>query len=378
MKILNVIMSMDEKTGGGTTERVRQLSLHLNKLGHKVTILTTNYNLSKRPAFLPKNIEFLPLPCIIPRYYLPFPFLWKVSQVVKNADIIHLVNHWTIINVIAFIFITIYKKPYVVSPLGSLPIYGRSKLIKKFYNSLIGKRIINRANACVVTTNNEYPSFQSLGVNKSKLNHIPNGIDEKDYLFKGDDFIKEKLGLGNNPFVLFIGRLNPIKGPDLLLNAFCKIKNKLPNLDLVFIGPDEGMLKSLNEFSVQNSLNDRVHFLGFLSRDDKSRLLHASSFLSIPSRQEAMSIVVLESGIAEKPVLITDQCGFDEVEGVGGGFVVSATIDALAEGIKKMMSKKNIMEKMGKNLNTFVKKRYLWETIANDYNMLFERVVSAK
>ena len=43
-----------------------------------------------------------------------------------------------------------------------------------------------------------------------------------------------------------------------------------------------------------------------------------------------------------------------------------------------MMSKKNIMEKMGKNLNTFVKKRYLWETIANDYNMLFERVVSAK
>ena len=371
-------MSMDEKTGGGTVERVRQLSLHLNKLGHEITILTTNYNLSKSQAFLPKNIKLLPLPCIIPRYYLPFPFLWKVSQVVKNADIIHLVNHWTIINVIAFIFITIYKKPYVVSPLGSLPIYGRSKLIKKFYNSLIGKRIINKANACVVSTKNEYPSFQSLGVNKSKLNHIPNGIDEKDYLFKGDDFIKEKLGLGNNPFVLFIGRLNPIKGPDLLLNAFCKIKNKLPNLDLVFIGPDEGMLKSLNEFSVQNSLNDRVHFLGFLSRDDKSRLLHASSFLSIPSRQEAMSIVVLESGIAEKPVLITDQCGFDEVEGVGGGFVVSATIDALAEGIKKMMSKKNIMEKMGKNLNTFVKKRYLWETIANDYIMLFERVVSAK
>ena len=66
------------------------------------------------------------------------------------------------------------------------------------------KRIINGANACVLSTKNEYPSFQLLGVNKSKLNHIPNGINEKDYLFKGDDFIKEKLGLGNNPFILFI------------------------------------------------------------------------------------------------------------------------------------------------------------------------------
>ena len=97
-------MSMDEKTGGGATERVRQLSLHLNKLGHDITILTTNYNISKRPTFLPDDIKLISLPCIVPRYYLPFPLFWKVSKAVRNSDIIHLINHWTIINIIAFIF----------------------------------------------------------------------------------------------------------------------------------------------------------------------------------------------------------------------------------------------------------------------------------
>lgn len=377
MRILNVIMSMDEKTGGGATERVRQLSLHLNKLGHDITILTTNHNISRHPTFLPEDIKLISLPCIIPRYYLPFPLFWKVSKAVKNSDIVHLINHWTIINIIAFIFIKLFNKPYIVSPLGALPIYGRSKSIKRLYNSLVGKNIINKANACVAATKNEYPSFRLLDVDESKLNHIPNGINEEDYLSKGNDLFRKRLGIGNNPYILFIGRLNPIKGPDLLLKAFCKIKRKFPDLNLVFIGPDEGMLTSLKSIVENNSLSDRVHFCGFVSRKDKSKIIHSSLFLTIPSRQEAMSIVVLEAGVSGKPVLITDQCGFDEVERIGGGLVVSANVEGLHKGINKMINQKSSFDHMGKKLQKSVRQNFLWSITAKKHLSLFKDLIKA-
>ena len=61
MKILHVIENMDEKTGGGATERTRQLSIHFARLGHDVTILSTSFNLSKsqKDKLALENIEII-------------------------------------------------------------------------------------------------------------------------------------------------------------------------------------------------------------------------------------------------------------------------------------------------------------------------------
>jgi glycosyltransferase involved in cell wall biosynthesis len=364
MKILNVIANMDEETGGGSTERARQLSLHLSKIGHEVVILSTNYRLSSSVASSLGGVQLITLPCLNSRYLVPLPLLGKISRAVKEADVIHLFNHWTLINVMIFAFARVHKKPHVVNPLGSLCIVGRARLLKRMYNILFGKRIVQKASLCVVATRNEMPAFRSYGVDKSRIVHIPNGINEEDYRETGDPEFRSNIGVGEHPFILFVGRLNPIKGPDLLLQAFCRVKDRFPDIHLAYIGPDEGMQTSLRIIASEHSVLKRVHFLGFVSREDKSRLLHSMRFLVIPSRQEAMSIVVLEAGITGKPVVLTDQCGFDEVEEVGGGRVVPATVDGLTQGIEAMLSQKHDLELMGKNLQRLVRDKFLWSSIA--------------
>ena len=378
MRILNVVEIMDEATGGGGTERTRQLSLHLAKMGHEVTILTTDNHLSPAASHSLGSVQLIALPCLTPRFVVPLPLFGQISRAVKEADVIHLVNHWSLINAMAFVFARIHKKPYVVTPLGALNIYGRSSLLKRGYNLLFGKRIIRNASSWVVPTLSESPAFRSYGVDESRLVHIPNGINEEDYCEKGDAGFRVRIGVDEHPFILFMGRLNPIKGPDILMEAYCRVKDRFPDIHLVYIGPDEGMLGSLQKIASECSVTERVHFLGFISREDKSRVIDCSLFLVVPSRQEAMSIVVLESGIAGRPVLITDQCGFDEVEKVGGGLVVPATVDGLAQGIKRMLDQTNNFGSMGENLQRLVRHEFLWVSTARQYSALFEQLNTDK
>lgn len=376
MKILNVIKNIDEITGGGASERTRQLSYHFSKLGHEVTLLTTNHNLSALNDPSLGRVNIIAIPLIIQRFFVPLPFFLTINKAVKQADIVHLVSHWSIMNAIVYLFLRIHKKPYVVSPLGALPIFGRSISIKKLYNFIVGIDIIRKANICVVPTLDEMSALSSYGVDKSSVAHIPNGINEDDYSIKDDSNVIEEVGIKDKyPFILFIGRHNHIKGPDLLMEAFCLVKDTFPNMHLVYIGPDEGMLDALKKTASRYSVLERTHFLGWVSREQKSALLHRSMFLAIPSRQEAMSIVVLESGIVGKPVLITDQCGFDEVEQVGGGLVVPANVNGIASGIKKLLGPESNLSLMGLSLKKLVKSNYLWTSTAKQHISIFKQLI---
>ncbi|MDC0309012.1 glycosyltransferase family 4 protein [bacterium] len=378
MKILNVCVNMNIETGGGATERARQLSLHLLKKGHEVTVLTTDYCLSSNDILSLEGARFIILPCLNSRFFMPLPLFGKVSRGVKESDVVHLVSHWTLINAMTFMFVKLHKKPYVVNPLGALPIFGRSSLLKRAYNFLIGRKIIQEASSCVVATMSELAAFRSYGVDESRIIHIPNGIDEKHYTEKSCKVFRTRIGLDQHPFILFIGRLNPIKGPDILLEAFCKLRegsvSGSQDLHLVYIGPDEGVLDSLREVAADNTVLDKIHFLGYVEPEDKSRLIDACSFLVVPSRQEAMSIVVLEAGIAGKPVVMTDQCGFDEIEEIGGGHVVSASVDGLTRGIERMLVDKDNYKCKGAYLQKFVKDQFLWDSIVMKYIALFKQL----
>ena len=153
------------------------------------------------------------------------------------------------------------------------------------------------------------------------------------------------------------------------------VKDSFPDIHLVYIGPDDGMLNSLQKTASGRSVLERTHFLGWVSREDKSAIIHASLLLVVPSRQEAMSIVVLESGIVGKPVLITDQCGFDEVAQVGGGLVVPATIDGITLGLKELLGDESELSSMGLNLQKLVKKDFLWSSSAKQYSFIFDQII---
>jgi glycosyltransferase involved in cell wall biosynthesis len=174
-----------------------------------------------------------------------------------------------------------------------------------------------------------------------------------------------------------MGRLNIIKGPDILLKAFCCCSQheKLKSYHLVFAGSDEGMLKELKRMVSESGLSEKVHFTGHISGDEKSDAYHAADFLVIPSRQEAMSIVALEAGASGTPVLLTDVCGFDEVASMGGGKVVTASVEGIAAGLREMVRQPENLHKMGERLQSLVQGKYTWTSVVQQILRLHEHIL---
>jgi glycosyltransferase involved in cell wall biosynthesis len=379
MKVLVVIENIDEQTGGGATERARQLANEFTTKGNEVSLITTDanlYNINTPIKNINKNIKIEVLRCILKRFYLPYPRIFKINKIIKDTDFVHIINHWTALNILVFFLIKLNKKKYSISPLGSLSIFGRSKIIKRIYNVIIGKKIISSADLCIVATENEIPELLKLDAMSERIVHIPNGINLSDYEAKEDpNFLKENK-LNNCQYLLFVGRLNRIKGPDLLLQAFLKIHLRYPELKLVFIGPDEGLLDELKEKTKNSEVSNKVHFLGYVTRKEKSIIIHNSKFLVVPSRKEAMSIVVLEAGIAGKPALMTDQCGFDVLNKINGGLIVTADINGIANGLIDMLDERTKLDEMGHNLKQKVLNEYLWSKTAENHLDNFKRLIN--
>ncbi len=375
MRILNVCASLDPVMGGGTGERTFQMSRYLIKAGMESTILTMDLGLNDERRSDLKGARVIALPCLIKRFYVPRFTFRQIRGIVEECDLVHLMNHWSIINAIVYFAATRLKKPYVVCPAGALPIYGRSKVVKTLYNWFVGRRIIRNANGCIAITDDEVSQFERYGVPSGKVVVIPNGIDIGLYLEKDTAAIRKKFGLVGRRFILFMGRLNVIKGPDLLANAFANLKNDLPDYHLVFAGNDEGLLPLIQEIAVKHKMEDRFHFVGFLTGAEKSQLLHAAELLVIPSRQEAMSIVVLEAGIVGCPVLASDQCGIGFVTEIQGGQLVPASVACLQAGLQDMLGRPDQLQSMGENLRKYVEQRFLWGAVLEKYIELYRHIL---
>ncbi|MDQ6967763.1 MAG: glycosyltransferase [Mariprofundaceae bacterium] len=377
MKILVVNMSVDAVLGGGTVERTCKLAKELQKLpGTEAKVLSTTANLNDDHIINDK--QYILLPCVNQRWYIPAPYFGDIYRSIKWADVIVIIGHWTLLNALVYWVNKIVGRPYLFCPAGALHIFGRSGLFKRAYNALVGRSILEHADAVIAIPKDERKLFYKFGVDKNRVAVIPNGISPEDFRYNDTEGVREKYGLGKAPFLLFVGRLNEIKGPDILLDAFMAIKKQFPSWHLVFAGPDGGMEASLKTLVQKASIEGRVHFLGFVSGHDKSSLYHAASILVIPSRLEAMSIVALEAAICSTPVIMTDECGFSELVGAGGALEVPVASEPLAKAMSMAMADEKVRLDMGFKAKTFIQMNYTWEIAAKKHKDWCEKVCSSE
>ncbi|WP_374088826.1 glycosyltransferase [Methylomicrobium lacus] len=375
MKILNVNSSLSFKTGGGTAERTFQMSRFLAREGIDCTVLTIDSGLDQDRIEALKPASLIAFPLLWQRFHVP-RIRWKtVKNLVNEADIVHLMGHWGVLNAVVYWAVRRARKPYVVCPAGALPLFGRSKLLKKLYNLIVGKAILRDAAGWIAVTEAECVQFESYGVPSSRITVIPNGVCQEDFQPADTEQFRREKKLPDAPLILFMGRLSPIKGPDLLLQAFASVREQIPAYHLAFAGPDEGMRAGLEEAARQAGIEDRVHFLGFVGGNDKAAAYRAASLLAVPSRQEAMSIVVLEAGICGTPAMLTDQCGFSEITEIDRGLETPATVQGIAEGLLHLLLTPDLLESAASSLRNLVLQKYTWRRIVRRYLNLYQTLL---
>ena len=376
MRVLNVNSSLDFKTGGGTAERTFQMSRFLAMQGISCVVLTIDTGLDEARTLALKPAQALVTPLIWRRFYVPRISRRAIQAVVEEADVIHLMGHWSILNALVYMVLRRAGKPYVVCPAGALPIFGRSGWLKKIYNRIIGNSIIGNASGWIAVTLGELPHFESYGISSSKITIIPNGVCEDKCPGLDTAAFRSKNGLSAAPVILFMGRLNPIKGPDLLLQAFVLIKDRIPDHQLVFAGPDEGMQAGLASLAQLEGVGHRVHFLGYVSGADKLACYHMASVLVVPSRQEAMSIVALEAGVCGTPVLLTDQCGFGDIKTIDEILETSADALGIARSLVQILTEPGFLARVGPAFREFIVQRYTWNSIVFEYIRMYQSILT--
>lgn len=375
MRILNVVSILSAREGGGNAERTVQLSRALAASGSECTVLTLNIGDPNSQAQHLGDAKLLLVPCVNSRFQLPRGSWCLVRDLVRQADVVHLMGYWSILGVMAAIAAKQAGIPYVVSPAGALPLFGRSYWIKRLFNWIVGKQLIRDAAGWIAITQAERVDFEPYGISPCDIEVLPNGVNEADFAPLVRDIPLADKNLSGIT-ILFMGRLNLIKGPDLLLDAFATVAAEFPDARLVFAGPDEGLGGLLVDEAANRGILNRVDFLGFITGSKKAAAYRAADILVVPSRHEAMSIVAVEGGICGTAVLMTDQCGLDELSEIDPRLIVPANKEALAEALRMALSDLDRLSEWGKKWQGLVRERYSWTDLALRFRGYLQSIVN--
>jgi glycosyltransferase involved in cell wall biosynthesis len=141
-------------------------------------------------------------------------------------------------------------------------------------------------------------------------------------------------------FLLFLGRIHPKKGCDLLVQAFAAVAHQDPGLHLVMAGPDhEGWSQELAGMAATTGVADRVHWPGIVLGDAKWGAFAACEAFVLPSHQENFGIAVVEALASGRPVLISDQVNIaPEVARDGCGLVETDTLEATVRLLERWLA----------------------------------------
>jgi glycosyltransferase involved in cell wall biosynthesis len=198
----------------------------------------------------------------------------------------------------------------------------------------------------------------------SKIVVIPNAIDL--------DSTQLVSSTSREPTLLFLGRIEPKKGVDILIRAFAQSR-LTSDWCLEVVGPSwsDAYMQALKCLVDQTGLSGRVHFRGPLFGAEKQKLLDSAWLMVVPSHSEVVGLVNLEAGSHWLPSITTHQTGLvDWME--GGGILINPDVDELAKAIVAASSWSAAEQRArGVASRQLVERRYSWAAVTPMWQALY-------
>jgi D-inositol-3-phosphate glycosyltransferase len=255
------------------------------------------------------------------------------------------------------------------------------------------QEILRRVDRVVAATLAELAQLQWLyQANTKKIAVIPPGVDLSRFYPIPPDEAKEFIGVPPcDRMLLFVGRIEPLKGIDTLLDAICLMRDegvfKERSLCLSIIGGDpevdpNGMsaeMSRIQDLRAEHGLDDLVTFLGKRSQDTLPYYYSAAEAVVVPSQYESFGMVALEAMACGTPVVASQVGGlaFLVQDGVTGFTVPTSDPGALAERLTALIEDPGLRKRMGEDAASFARE-YSWDVIARQIVKLYEEVHKRK
>ena len=165
--------------------------------------------------------------------------------------------------------------------------------------------------------------------------------------------------------LLFLGRIHPKKGLDLLIKAFSELGSASRDWHVVIAGPDElGHESVIRRQAEALGIMNQLVFTGPVSGDVKTSLLHSADLFVLPSYSEGFSMSVLEAMACGLPVVATHACNFPEITEVQSGWECEATEESLKSALETAMESGAVeRHERGQKGRRLVETRYTWTAV---------------
>ncbi len=387
LRILHVIPSMSQSQGG-PSYAMPLMAAALAQEGVHVDIVTTDddgksLHRTDVPLGIPiekdgyhvihfsKQTEF---------YKTSLPLLQWLRANVRGYDLVHIHALFSFSSMAAMVAAREHGIPYVIRPLGVLNAWGmtqRRRFSKQASFALLDKPLINGAAAMHYTSAQERDDAARLHL-APRPEIVPLGVDLRGFntMPDGTEFVARFPELKDKPFVLFLSRIDPKKGLDLLIPAFASSTASRTTMLVIAGGGDAAYAAKLRTAVAQAGLTDRVVWTGHLAGSLKLSALSAAALFVLPSHSENFGIALLEAMAAgcacissPEVALAQDVAEDDAVE------IVPRSIEDWSRALDRLMEDAPQRAKLAANARKIAHQRYSLQAMGTALHDLYERLL---
>ena len=389
LKILMIVPALGAVYGGPSLTAIG-LAGALGRLGASVDVVTTNADgdqnqdvpLEEWIVHSGYRLRYFPR-LHFSEFKVSLPLLRWLYNHLRDYDIVH---GTSVFNFPALAYSSLAQLqgiPYVINPQGMLEPWALAHKAwkKKIYFQIIERPRLVTAAAIHCLTIHEAENVAALGLG-TPLVIVPNGVSEEELESQSVDrepLFQQFPNLRKKTLVLFLHRVDPKKGLDILAPAFAEACRRLPELDLHLVvagPPTDNFLPVAQGYFKTAGCSDRTTFTGMISGDVKRAALAAATVFVTPTYSEGFSMAVLEAMAAGLPSVLTTGCNFPEAGDVGAASVVEIDSAAFGAALIALLSDAARARAMGERARMFVRRFYSWEAAASRTIAIYQAILS--
>ena len=384
MKLLIVVPALGTIYGGpskSVVELAQALGKHVS-----VDLVTTNANGSKvldvpLNTWQPKTnyrVQYFPY-WGWGDYKLSLSLTQWLFEHITDYDLVSTNAIFSLTNFPAYWACQQHQVPYIITPRGMLEPWALSykSWKKSIYYTLLEKPALQNAKLIQMLASTEAEQIKPLNL-KTPITIAPNGIHRQDFekLPNPELFYQQFPDTRNKTLILFLGRIDPKKGLDLLATAFGKIQTQFPQAHLIVAGPDNiGFLPKAKDYFAKAGCLEAVTFTGILTGSLKYAALAAANIYVAPSYSEGFSMSVLEAMASGLPCVITTGCNFPEAAKANAAYVVDINADAIANALTNCLQSPQEAKEMGTRARQLIFEQYTWDSIAKKLIQVYTAII---
>jgi glycosyltransferase involved in cell wall biosynthesis len=389
MKVLHVLGSLGPLRGGPSFV-LRNLAAGLVERGVETHVVTTDDNGRERlrmplnEVVLDQGVKYRYFPRQLRPYTCSVPLAQWLWENTGNFDLVHIHAVFTFASTAAAWSARARRIPYIVRPLGVLNQWGlqnRRRWAKKLSFRLIERGVFEHAELIHYTSDQERLEAEQAGAHASSI-VIANPVDLKsiDRQQHAGAFRARYPEIKDRKLVVFLSRISPKKGLDLLVGAFARLHQQMPEAMLVIAGAgDTDLIQEIKQRVSDAGLSGHVLWPGFLEGDEKAAALADADVFVLPSYSENFGVAVVEALSYQAPVIVSDQVGIHrEISSHRAGLVVPCDSAALAAALLEILSKPALGMELALNGARLANTRFSREGILDALMATYQKILAPK